>query len=261
MIIQKKDYTNQTKRPPEKEMIFGIRAVIEAIDAGKEIDKIMMRRDMSSDLARQLQAKLTQTPTPIQRVPLERLNRFTDKNHQGVIAFMSPIVFQHIEDIIPAIYEEGRTPFLVVLDGVTDVRNFGAIARTCECAGVDAIIIPTRGGSAINADAVKTSAGALHSLPVCRTENLGNCMKFLSASGIKLIAATEKATQNYTECSMTEPIALVMGSEDTGIDPDRLKLCNAQVRIPMQGKIASLNVSVSACVLIYETIRQRSAEV
>lgn len=253
----KKDYSNLTQRRPEKEMIFGIRSVLEAIEAGKEIDKILIRRDLSSDLARQLQAKLDGLPVAIQRIPIEKLNTFTEKNHQGVIAFISPIAFQRIEDIIPRIYEEGRVPFLVVLDGITDVRNFGAIARTCECAGVDAIIIPVKGGAAINADAIKTSAGALHSIPVCREENMGNCLKFLSLSGIKVVAASEKGALDYTALNMTEPVALVMGSEDVGISPDHLKLCTDTVTIPLGGKISSLNVSVAAGVLMYEVVRQR----
>jgi len=250
------DYFNNRQRP-EKDMIFGIRAVIEAIQAGKEIDKILMRRDMTSELARELFAALDGVEVSVQKVPIEKLNRITTKNHQGVVAFISPVTFQHIEDIIPGIYEAGRSPFIVVLDGVTDVRNFGAIARTCECAGVDAIIVPTKGSVGINADAVKTSAGALLSIPVCREGNLGNALKFLISSGIKLVAATEKATKNYNETSLTEPIAIIMGSEDEGISPDYLRLCDETVSIPVLGSIKSLNVSVAAGVLIYEAVRQR----
>jgi 23S rRNA (guanosine2251-2'-O)-methyltransferase len=238
-------------------MIFGIRAVIEAIQAGKEIDKILMRRDMTTELSRELFSALKELTIPVQYVPLEKLNKMTMKNHQGVIAFISPVAYQQIEDIIPGIYEEGRMPFIVVLDGVTDVRNFGAIARTCECAGVDAIVIPTKGGAGINADAVKTSAGALLSIPVCRENNLGNALKFLVASGIKLVAASEKATKNYTEATLTEPVAFIMGSEDEGVSSDYLRLCDEIVSIPMLGSIDSLNVSVAAGVLIYEAVRQR----
>lgn len=248
----------KVKRPREKNMIFGIHSVLEAINAGKEIDKILLRRDMSSDLARQLLSALDGLPVPIQRIPVEKLNRFTEKNHQGVIAFISPVTFQQIEDIVPAIYEAGRTPLIVVLDRVTDVRNFGAIARTCECAGVDAIVIPTIGGAAINSDAIKTSAGALHTIPVCRTENMGNCLKFLTASGIKTVAATEKATDDFTACDMKQPLAIIMGSEDEGIDPNLLNLCKEFTRIPMVGNISSLNVSVAAGVLIYEAVKQRN---
>lgn len=246
-----------TRRLPEKEMIFGIRAVIEAIDAGKVLDKILLRRDMTSTIGRELTAKLQGLSTTIQRVPVEKLNQYTDKNHQGVIAFLSPIDFYRIEDIIPSLYEEGKTPMLVVLDGVTDVRNFGAIARTCACAGADAIIVPAKGGVAINGDAIKTSAGALHTLKVCKVDNLASCINYLRQSGLNIIAATEHAKAFYTQVDMKTPLAIVMGSEDKGISPDVLKLCNQQVRIPMIGPIESLNVSVAAGVMMYEVVRQR----
>lgn len=248
----------KNKQHPEKDMIFGIRAVIEAVQAGKEIDKILMRREMTSELSRELFAALGDLQVPVQYVPLEKLNKMTVKNHQGVIAFISPVAYQRIEDIIPGIYEDGRMPFIVVLDGVTDVRNFGAIARTCECAGVDAIVIPTKGGASINADAVKTSAGALMTIPVCREANLGNALKYLVSSGIKLVAASEKTTKNYTEVILNEPVAFIMGSEDEGVSSDFLRLCDEMVSIPMLGKISSLNVSVAAGVLIYEAVRQRT---
>lgn len=247
----------KNKQRPEKDMIFGTRAVIEAIQVGKDIEKIMIRRDMTNELSRELFAVIGNSAIPLQKVPLEKLNRITMKNHQGVIAFISPVVYQRIEDIIPAIYEEGRNPFIVVLDSVTDVRNFGAIARTCECAGVDAIVIPAVGSAPINADAIKTSAGALLSIPVCREMNLGNTLKFLTASGLKLIAATEKADSEYVEATYNDPVAIVMGSEDEGISPDHLRLCQDLVSIPLFGKIESLNVSVAAGIIIYEAVRQR----
>ena len=247
----------KNKQRPEKDMIFGIRAVIEAIQAGSEIDKILVRRDMTSELSRELFSALNGLEVPVQKVPLEKLNRITLKNHQGVIAFISPVVYQHIEDIVPSIYEEGRMPFIVVLDGVTDVRNFGAIARTCECAGVDAIVVPVKGGAALNGDAVKTSAGALLKIPVCREHNLINAVRYLSSSGIKVLAASEKATQNYSDISMTEPVAIVMGAEDEGVSLEILRMCDEMMRIPMLGTIDSLNVSVAAGVLIYEAVRQR----
>ncbi len=250
--------TYKTRRPKEKEMIFGIRAVIEAIDAGKVLDKILLRRDMSSTLAKELLKRLMGTTTPVQKVPVEKLNQYTDKNHQGVIAFLSPIDFHRVEDIVPALYEEGKVPFLVVLDGITDMRNFGAIARTCVCAGADALIIPARGGVSINGDAIKTSAGALHHLPVCKVENMQNTLDYLRESGLSLVAATEHATKNYTEADMRQPLAIVMGSEDTGIFPENLRRCNEQVRIPMTSTIESLNVSVAAGVMLYEVVRQRA---
>ena len=246
-----------TRRPPEKEMIFGIRAIIEAIDAGKTLDKILLRRDMTSTIGKELLKKLMGTTTPVQKVPVEKLNQYTDKNHQGAIAFLSPIDFCDVETLVPTLFEEGKTPLLMVLDGVTDVRNFGAIARTCACAGADALIIGSHGSVAINGDAVKTSAGALYHLPVCKVDNLQHCLQFLRDSGFNVLAATEHATANYTDVDMTMPTAIVMGSEEKGIYEGNLRICSHQVRIPMSGVIESLNVSVAAGVMLYEAVRQR----
>lgn len=246
-----------TRRPKEKEMIFGIRAVMEAIDAGKVLDKVLLRRDMSSTIGRELVRKLEGTATPIQRVPVEKLNQFTDRNHQGVIAFLSPIEFTPLDSLVPALYDEGKVPLLMLLDGVTDVRNFGAIARTCVCAGVHALIIGTRGSAAINGDAIKASAGALHTLPICKVENLQNAIQYLRESGLRIVAATEHTERNYTEVDMTLPTCIVMGSEEKGIYEENLKLCTDRVRLPMTGVIESLNVGVAAGVFIYEAVRQR----
>lgn len=238
-------------------MIFGIRAVIEAVEAGKEIDKILVKKELQGDLAKELFSVLKGTGIVMQKVPIERLNRITRKNHQGVVAFISSVTYQLLENLIPSLYEEGKVPLLVVLDGITDVRNFGAIARTCECAGVDAIVIPQRGSVSVNADAVKTSAGALHTLPVCRERNLHEALRFLQNSGIRLVAATEKAVHNYTDFSYTEPTAIILGAEDAGISADSLRVCDDMVKIPQFGTIGSLNVSVAAGVMIYEAVRQR----
>lgn len=241
----------------KNEMIFGARAVIEAIQAGKEIDKVLIKKDIQSDLSKELLAALKDTFIPVQRVPVERINRITKKNHQGVIAFISPITYQRTEDIVPFLFEQGKNPLLIMLDGLTDVRNFGAIARTCECAGVDAIIIPNKNSVSVNADAIKTSAGALHTLPVCREANLRNTIKFLKDSGFKIIAATEKDDYDYTKADYEGPTCIIMGAEDTGVSYDNLALCDEWVKIPMLGTIESLNVSVAAGVLIYEAIKQR----
>lgn len=238
-------------------MIFGIRAVIEAIEAGKEIDKIIVKRELQGDLFRELTAALESHDIPVQRVPVERIDRYTRKNHQGVIAFLSAITYEKIEDIIPFLYEQGKNPFILVLDGLTDVRNFGAIARTCEVAGVDAIVIPARGSVTVNADAVKTSAGALLKIPVCKENSLTEAIHFLKNSGVKVVAATERAAQVYTEVDYTGPVAIVMGSEDVGVSNDNLRICDELVKIPQFGTIGSLNVSVAAGVLIYESIRQK----
>lgn len=248
----------QTRRPKESEMIFGLRAVIEAIDAGKTIDKILLRRDMSSAIGHELMRKIEGQPITVQRVPVEKLNQYTDKNHQGVIAFLSPIEFSRIEDIIPTLYENGKTPLVMVLDGITDVRNFGAIARTCVCAGADTIVIASRSRVAINGDAIKTSAGALHTVPVCKVENMQDCLRFLTQSGLRIVAATEHSTNNYTSVDLTLPTAIIMGSEENGIYEENLKLATDKVRIPLYGNIESLNVSVAAGIMLYEAVRQRN---
>lgn len=241
-------------------MIFGIRSVIEAVQADKDVDKILVKRDLQGDLAKELFALLKDRRIPVQRVPMERLDRLTRKNHQGVIAFMSAITYQRLEDIIPFVYEQGKSPFIVLLDGVTDVRNFGAIARTCECAGVDAIVIPEKGSVTVNADAIKTSAGALHILPVCKEKSINQAIRFLRQSGVKVVAATEKATLNYTASPYDGPVAIVMGAEDSGVSSENLRICDEMVKIPQFGTIGSLNVSVAASVMIYEVVRQRMNE-
>ena len=251
----------------KSEMIFGVRAVIEAIQAGKEIDKILVKKDIQSDLSKELFAALKGLLIPVQRVPVERINRITRKNHQGVVAFISSVTYQKTEDLVPFLFEQGKNPFFVMLDGVTDVRNFGAIARTCECAAVDAVIIPARGSFVIrghvqradvNADAVKTSAGALHTLPVCREQNLRSTLQYLKDSGFRIVAATEKGDYDYTKADYTGPLCIIMGAEDTGVSYENLALCDEWVKIPMLGTIESLNVSVAAGILVYEAVKQRN---
>ena len=242
----------------KSDYIFGIRAVIEAIEAGKDIDRVLVKRDMQGDLARELFNALRGTQIPIQRVPVEKLNRITLKNHQGVVAFIASVTYQHVEDLVPMLFEEGKNPLFVMLDGVTDVRNFGAIARTCDCACADAIIIPTHDSVSANADAMTTSAGALHTLPVCREGNLASAIKHLKQCGFRIIGATEKGNLNYTEAHYADPVCLIMGAEDTGIPAEHLALCDDWVAIPQYGHIGSLNVSVAAGILIYEAVRQRT---
>ncbi|MDR1652390.1 MAG: 23S rRNA (guanosine(2251)-2'-O)-methyltransferase RlmB [Prevotellaceae bacterium] len=249
----------KTQRRPEREMIFGIHAVIEAIRSNTAIEKILLRRDMSNQLQRELFAAISSANIPVSKVPPEKLNQLTSKNHQGAIAFISPVEFQDIENIVPLLFEQGQMPYIIVLDSITDVRNFGAIVRTAACAGVDAVVVPTTGSAAINADAVKTSAGALLTVPMCRVQNLKNTLRFLSDSGLKLVAVTEKADTDYTSVSYTEPVALILGAEDEGISPEILKLCDSQAAIPLLGTIESLNVSVAAGVAMYEALRQRKS--
>lgn len=243
----------------EKEMIFGLRAVIEAVQAGKDVDRVLVKRELQGELFKELQDVLALHEIPMQKVPLERIDRITRKNHQGVLAYMSAVTYQKIENIIPMLYEQGKNPFIVVLDGITDVRNFGAIARTCEVAGVDAIVIPARGSVRVSADAMKTSAGALHTIPVCRELSMRYAVQFLRNSGVKVVAATEKAAENYTTSTYVDPVAILMGAEDEGISPELLKISDDLVRLPVYGTIQSLNVSVAAGVMLYEVIRQRNA--
>ncbi|WP_339736342.1 23S rRNA (guanosine(2251)-2'-O)-methyltransferase RlmB [uncultured Sunxiuqinia sp.] len=239
------------------DFIFGIRAVIEAIDSSKEIDKILLKKGSGGDLFKELFEKIREHQIPFQYVPQEKINRITRKNHQGVLAFISPVTFYELENFLPSVFEAGKNPLILVLDQVTDVRNFGAIVRTAECAGVDAIVIPEKGAARINADAVKTSAGALHLVPVCRTKDLKKSIVFLKESGLRITAATEKSSNNYTQADFTGPTAIVMGSEEKGIEQQILNLADAQLQIPILGKIESLNVSVAAGLLVYEAVRQR----
>lgn len=239
-------------------MIFGIRAVLEAISAGNDIDKILIKKGLQSELAKELFTVVKGTTIPVQKVPVERLNKFTHyKNHQGVVAFVSNISYQSVEHLIPFLFEQGKIPFLIMLDGITDVRNFGAIARTCECAGVDGVIIPTKNSVTVNADAIKTSAGALLTLPVCRESSLGDTLHYLKECGFHIVAATEKGDYDYAKADYTSPLCIIMGSEDKGVSYDNLALCDEWVKIPMFGKIESLNVSVAAGILIYEAVKQR----
>lgn len=237
--------------------IFGIRPVLEAIAAGKEIDRILLQKGLRGELFQELMQQVRAYDIPVQMVPLDRLNRVSRKNHQGVIAFVSQIAYHRLEHVLPAIYEKGKMPLVLVLDHITDVRNFGAIARTAECSGVDAIVIPARGAAAINEDAMKTSAGALNIIPVCRENRLQEALRLLKDSGLKVVAATEKGSIDYDEEDLNVPLAIVMGSEDTGVGAELLKLSDSLLKIPQAGEIASLNVSVAAGVLLFETLRQR----
>ena len=242
----------------ENKYIFGIRAVIEAIEAGKEIDKIIVKKDLSSELAEELLKTAREHKVMVQKVPIEKINRITRKNHQGVLAFLSAVTYHKLEYVVPQLYEDGKTPFVVLLDGLTDVRNFGAIARTCDCAGVDAIVIPERNSVSVGADAVKTSAGALHYIPVCREHSLTWAVKFLKDSGYKIYGASEKATQSYIAPDYTTPVAIVLGSEEKGISDEILRLCDGLVAIPEYGHISSLNVLVAAGIMRYKVVRQRN---
>jgi 23S rRNA (guanosine2251-2'-O)-methyltransferase len=242
----------------EENFIFGIRAVIEAIEAGKEIDRILVQRGITGDLYNQLRKVLKGTDIVYQLVPPEKIKRITNKNHQGIIAYLSEVTYHRTEDLLPGIFEQGKTPLLLILDKVTDVRNFGAIARSAECAGVDMIIIPSRGSAQINADAIKTSAGALHRISVCRENNLKDIINYLKEYGVQVIACHEKTDKLIYTVDYKLPTAIIMGSEESGISTEYLKLCDTAVKIPMAGKIASLNVSVATGIILFEAIRQKN---
>lgn len=247
----------KTDKIDSRDYIFGTRAVIEALRSGRQLDKILLQKDLKNELISELKRELKTSSIPVVNVPVEKLNRVTKKNHQGVIAHVSLVNYAKLSNVVAAAYERGKVPFFLLLDRITDVRNFGAIARTAECLGVDAIVIPEKGSAQINSDAVKTSAGALNHIPVCREKSLVSAVHYLKESGIRVIACTEKTDQSMYTVDMATPLAIVMGSEEDGIGQDILKLVDDRAKIPMLGAIASLNVSVSAGVILYEAARQR----
>lgn len=240
----------------DKDLIFGLRPVIEAIKAGKPIDRIIVRKGLQGSLYHELVTLLREVGIPYHTVPAERLDQYSRKNHQGVIAWISAVEYQNIENIIPRLFEEGKEPLILILNGVSDVRNFGAIARSAECFGVHAIILPEKGSARINADAVKTSAGALHTIPVCRAKSVIRAIEFLKESGLKIVSATEKSDSSITKSDLKGPLAVIMGSEDRGVSKEVLELTDETVSIPISGSTDSLNVSVAAGIILYEITRQ-----
>ena len=244
-------------RPEQPNMIFGSHAVIEAIRSGKEIERLFLKKELSGEVLRELLKAARDLDIPYQFVPNEKLDRITKKNHQGVIAYISEVEYQKIEQLLPMLYEQGVEPFILVLDHVTDVRNFGSIARTAECAGVHAIVIPDKGAAQINSDAVKTSSGALHTIPVCRVSDLSGAIKFLTDSGLQIFAATEKGSELYNEVDYKGPVAIVMGAEDIGVSYDIIRKSSHNVKIPLFGKVQSLNVAVATGLILYEVVKAR----
>lgn len=241
----------------DKDFIFGTRAVMEAINAQKDIDKILVNKDLNNELIKELLSLAKQEKIPVVRVPEAKLNRTTRKNHQGVLAHISAIQYASLDNVIDECFSKGIAPLILVLDRITDVRNFGAMARTADCAGVHAIVIPEKGSAQINSDAVKTSAGALNFLPICRVKNLYYTVKDLKKMGLSVVIVTEKTERAMYEADFTVPTALVLGSEEDGISPEIMGISDEFVKIPLSGNIDSLNVSVAAGVVIYEAIRQR----
>lgn len=237
--------------------IFGLRAIIEAVNAGETIDKVFLQKGLKGDLFSELESTLNRHSINKSYVPVEKLNRLTKGNHQGAIAQIAPIEFQNIEDLVLRVVESGKTPLFLLLDQLSDVRNFGAIIRTAECTGVDGIIIQKRGGAPVNGDTIKTSAGAVFKVPICKVDHIKDAVFYMQASGIRVIAATEKTEQTLYKVSFNEPCALIMGSEGRGINPSILKVVDEKAKLPILGEIESLNVSVACGAFLYEVVRQR----
>lgn len=248
------------KGAEEKDFIFGTRVVMEAIHAGKYLDKVLVQKELNNDLIKELIKLCKEHRIPVVRVPEGKLNRVTRKNHQGVVAQMSAISYASLDNVIENCFSRGQAPLILVLDRITDVRNFGAIARTAECAGVHAIVIPEKGSAQINSDAIKTSVGALNFLPIVRVKSLFFICRDLQKSGLQLVAITEKTDTVMYDANFADPVALIMGSEEDGISPDLMNIADVKAKIPLEGKIESLNVSVSAGVAIYEALRQRTVK-
>ncbi len=238
-------------------LIYGIRPVIETIKAGKDFDKVFIQKGLRGEHFAELYTLMKELEIPYQHVPIEKLNRLTRKNHQGIVAFVSAVAYQPIEEIVQRAFEQGETPLILILDRITDVRNFGAIARTAECAGVHGILIPAQGSAQINADAMKTSAGALNNIPVSRSKNLSQSIDMLKNSGLQMVAATEKTEKSMYDVPLHPPTAIIMGSEEDGVSAAYLRKCDHELSIPITGQTASLNVSVATAIVVYEALRQR----
>jgi 23S rRNA (guanosine2251-2'-O)-methyltransferase len=239
-------------------IIFGIRAIVEAIQAGKEVDKVFIQKEISGELMKDLMKVMKRNSINFSYVPVEKLNRLTPSNHQGAVASISPIGFMDLEQLIEATLESNKKPLFLILDQLSDARNFGAIIRTAECTGVNGIIVQKSGSAPVNGDTVKTSAGAVFNVPICKVEHIKDAIYLLQANGIKTVAATEKCDQNIYDLQLNEPLAIIMGSEERGVNPSVLKIVDEKAKLPMFGTIGSLNVSVACGAFLYETLRQRS---
>lgn len=242
----------------EKEhQIFGIRAIIEAIQSGTEIDKVFLQKDAQGDLMKELLTTMKKNNVNFSYVPVEKLNRLTSKNHQGAVANISPISFHSLEDLVTNVVESGKKPLFLILDQLSDARNFGAIIRTAECTGVNGIIVQKQGSAPVNGDTVKTSAGAVFNIPICKVDHIKDAIFFLQGSDIKTVAATEKTDNLIYDIDFNQGIAIIMGSEDRGVNPSVLKIVDEKAKLPMYGTIESLNVSVACGAFLYEAVRQR----
>ena len=242
-------------------LVFGTRAIIESILSGQTVEKVLIANNVNASLHQDLLSLVREKNIPHSYVPKVKINKLTRRNHQGVVAYLSPIVFAPLSQIVQTCYEQGKHPLILLLDGVTDVRNFGAIVRTATCTAVDAIVIPSRRSAAVSGAAMKTSAGALAYLPICRVDNLKAAMHYLQASGLQVIACHEKAGSTLYQTNLDMPLAILLGAEDHGISPQHLKVANKHMQIPIWGPITSLNVATAAAVVLYEHIRQQKFRV
>ena len=239
-----------------KNLVFGIRPIAEAIEAGKQIEKIYIRKGAEGQLMLELKDLCVRNRLHMQEVPVEKLNRLTTGNHQGVVAEISAIEYVEVTDILESVPAD-ETPLVIVFDNITDVRNFGGIARSAECAGAHGLITSLKNSAPVNSDAIRTSAGALNSIPVARVGSIRNTLKMLQQEGFQVVAATEKSTKLIYDADFKKPTAIIMGSEDLGISKEVLKVCDESLAIPIIGKIESLNVSAAAAIMLYEVVRQR----
>lgn len=246
-----------TDQENELMLVYGTRAVLEAIHSGKELERVFVQQGLNNPLMRELKTALQDAGIHFLTVPPEKLNRMVKGNHQGVVAYLSSLTYFKVEELVPVVFEKGLTPLFLILDRITDTRNLGAIARTAECTGVNGIIVPSRGSALINSDAIKASAGALHHMPVCREDNLKNTIDYLRESGIMVLSCSEKAEKLTRETDMTMPLAIIMGSEENGVSPEYMKRSDGSVRLPMAGSVSSYNVSVAAGMILYEVLCQR----
>ena len=240
------------------DLVFGIHPILEGLESGENFDKILILNSLRTSQAKEIIATAKERGIAVNKVPQQKLDRITRKNHQGIIGFIAPIEFHQIEDILPDIFARGKNPFLLILDRISDVRNFGAIVRTAECAGADAIIIPKKGSAQINGETIKTSTGAIFNIPICKVSGIDSIIPFLKESGIHLIACTEKSEVNYTQIDYTLPIGIILGSEESGIAISNITKSDSTAKLPLIGKTKSLNVSVAAGIIMYEVIRQRT---
>ncbi len=238
------------------DIIYGIHSVIEAIKADRELNKILIQKGIQKEVFNELREALTGKHFQLQFVPAQKIDSLTSGNHQGVVAFVTPIEYKEIETLVDQMLEEGKKPTILVLDRITDVRNFGAIARTAECEGVDAILIPSKGSALVSSDAMKASAGALNRIPVCKTDDLKNSLFYLQQSGLRLVACTEKSATPLYQVNLRGSVAIIMGSEENGITQDLINMSDIKAKIPMRGEISSLNVGVATGMVLYEKLRQ-----